>query len=205
MLGRIRSAIGSGPAAAGPQPPAYQATSGLAPGELVSRLAARLRDYGAMVRVCQQQDLAATAAAALADRGARRVVVPPGLDLVLPDAIERVTDDGGLTASEIDAADGVITTATLAIAETGTIVLDGSPGQGRRALSLIPDYHLCVVRCDQVVGLVPEAIALLAPTRPLTWISGPSATSDIELERVQGVHGPRALEVIVVMPAGGDR
>jgi L-lactate dehydrogenase complex protein LldG len=137
---------------------------------------------------------------ALEQRGARRIVVPAGLDLTgLPAGTVIVADDG-LSPAALDAVDGVITGAAVAIAETGTIVLDGSLGQGRRAVSLVPDYHLCIVRAEQVVALVPEALARLNPGRPLTWISGPSATSDIELDRVQGVHGPRTLEVILVAP-----
>jgi len=113
-----------------------------------------------------------------------------------PDGVEFLADHG-LPPEALDAADGVITTAAVAIAETGTIVLDGGPGQGRRALSLVPDYHLCILHAGQIVGIVPQALERLEPGRPCTWISGPSATSDIELDRVQGVHGPRTLEVIL--------
>ncbi len=197
VLARIRAAIGEAPPEPKPTISGYRTTSELAPAELIDLLADRLNDYGAAVRRCTPDELGAVVGAALAERGAHRVLRPTGLDVPLPDGLEAVADDG-LSAADLDACDGVVTTATVAIAETGTIVLDGSPGQGRRALSLVPDYHLCVLRADQVVALVPQAVAALDPAAPLTWISGPSATSDIELDRVQGVHGPRTLEVIVV-------
>ncbi len=156
-------------------------------------------DYRALVRRATPLTIGAEVSAALSARGARTVVVPPGLDVPLPE-FAAVTVDDGLGAAELDAFDAVVTGAAVAIAETGTIVLDGAPNQGRRAISLVPDYHLCIVSSDQVVHLVPEAVERLAGSaaRPLTWISGPSATSDIELERVEGVHGPRTLEVILV-------
>jgi L-lactate dehydrogenase complex protein LldG len=109
-----------------------------------------------------------------------------------------LSDDPPLGVADLDAADGVVTGAALAIALTGTIVLDTGPGQGRRALSLLPDLHVCVVEAGQIAANVPAAIERLAPGRPQTWISGPSATSDIELNRVEGVHGPRSLHIIVV-------
>jgi len=221
VLARIRTALGdsapAGPApAADPVPGSYRTSGELGTGQLLDLLAERLRDYGCTVRRTAPDQLMTAIGEALEQRGTRRIVVPAGLDLAgLPagadivaddglspaalDGVELITD-GGLSAQELDQMDGVITRAAVAIAETGTIVLDGSPDQGRRALSLVPDYHLCLVRAHQIVGLVPEALARLDPGRPLTWISGPSATSDIELDRVEGVHGPRTLDVILVEP-----
>jgi L-lactate dehydrogenase complex protein LldG len=198
VLARIRAALG-GAGAPDPEPaPAAHRTAGDLQGEpLIDLLAERLAHYRAIVRRTSAAGLGAAIAASLAERGARRVVVPEGLDLPPLPAVETVTDHG-LSPQDLDALDGVITGASVAIAQTGTIVLDGSPDQGRRAITLVPDYHLCVVRADQVVELVPEAVARLDASRPLTWISGPSATSDIELSRVEGVHGPRTLEVILV-------
>lgn len=161
----------------------------------------RLRDYRAVVHRCDDAGIAGEIAQALRDARARRVVLPVGLDLRWrPDGLI-LLDDGErrLVAADLDGPDvAVITSCAVAIAETGTIVLDAGPGQGRRLLTLVPDHHVCVVREAQVVGSVPDAFQVLEPTRPLTWISGPSATSDIELRRVEGVHGPRHLIVIIV-------
>ena len=143
--------------------------------------------------------LAETIAGALARRNVTRLVVPAGVPAAwLLDPNVGIGDDPPLSHAQLDALDGTLTGCAVAIAETGTVVLDAGPDQGRRALSLLPDYHLCVVRADQVVGDVPEALRRLDPRRPLTWISGPSATSDIELQRVEGVHGPRILDVVIV-------
>jgi len=206
VLARIRTALGGtalgGTAAPGSDaaPRGYRTQGELGGTVLIDLLAERLRDYGCTVRRAAPGQVMTAVGEALAQRGARRVVVPPGLDLAgLPAGVDATVDDG-LSPAALDAVDGVITGAAVAVAETGTIVLDGSPGQGRRALSLVPDYHVCIVRAEQVVALVPEALTRLDPGRPLTWISGPSATSDIELDRVQGVHGPRTLEVILVAP-----
>jgi L-lactate dehydrogenase complex protein LldG len=218
VLGRIRTALG-GDSGGGAHPPADPSSAGyrtrgeLDQAALLDLLAGRLIDYRSRVRRTEPDKLLDTVRAALAERGPRRVVLPPGLDLPglsqsgpgqpgpgqvgTLDGVELITD-GGLSAEDLDQMDGVITRAAVAIAETGTIVLDAGPGQGRRALTLIPDYHLCLIEAGQVVALVPEGVARLRPDRPLTWISGPSATSDIELERVEGVHGPRTLEVILI-------
>jgi L-lactate dehydrogenase complex protein LldG len=205
VLARIRAALGGPPADRAPAgdqvPRRYRSSAGLDTGALIGLLTERLRDYGTAVRRCPPSGVPAAVGEALAGRGARRVVVPAGFDLPGLDApgVTLLADDG-LSPGALDAADGVITTAALAIAETGTIILDGGPGQGRRALSLVPDYHLCLLQAGQIVGIVPEALDRLPPGRPYTWISGPSATSDIELDRVQGVHGPRTLEVILIGP-----
>jgi L-lactate dehydrogenase complex protein LldG len=168
----------------------------------VELLVDRLIDYKALVRRCSAAELSRTVAAAIAERGLRRLVVPPGLPPEWIDDLEvellRDQPDAPLSVPDLDSVDGVITGCAVAAAETGTLVLDASPDQGRRAITLVPDYHLCVVALGAIVPDVPEMIARMTPTRPLTMISGPSATSDIELNRVEGVHGPRTLEVILV-------
>ncbi|MEU1081205.1 lactate utilization protein C [Streptomyces sp. NPDC005908] len=169
--------------------------------ETVDLLADNLADYRAVVHRTDSEELPYVIMRLLAERGPRYVLVPPGLPPEWMSAADptRVHDRAVGTARELDKVESVVTGCAVAIAETGTIVLDGSPDQGRRRISLVPDHHICVVRVpDQVVASVPQALERLDPTRPLTWISGPSATSDIELDRVEGVHGPRTLEVVLV-------
>ncbi len=167
--------------------------------DTVALFAERAADYRATVERTTEAGLPAAVAAALRARGARRLVVPPGLpETWLAEAdIEPLPDQPPLTRGQLDGADGVITGAAAAIALTGTVILDAGTGQGRRALSLLPDYHLCVISTEQIAGTVPEGLARLDPRRPQTWISGPSATSDIELNRVEGVHGPRTLHLLI--------
>ena len=174
--------------------------------EIVARFAERTAEYEATVHRVRETDLPDAIAEACERRGIQRLVIPSGLpDTWVPDSVEALRDSVRMRLSneELDKSDGILTGCALGISQTGTIVLDAGEGQGRRALTLLPDYHLCVVREVQVVGLVPEAFAKLTETvksegRAITFISGPSATSDIELNRVEGVHGPRTLEVLIV-------
>jgi L-lactate dehydrogenase complex protein LldG len=208
VLARVRAALGPGP---GPVagvviPRAYrQAGRACDPAEVVETFCARVADYCARVHRIRAEDLEAVVAGMLANR---RVVVPAAPPCAVR-GFAAVRDDPPLTPRELDGADAVLTGCTLAVAQTGTIVLDGSPPCGRRAITLVPDHHVCVVRADQIVADVPDAIAALRRTdatrRPITLISGPSATSDIELERVEGVHGPRLLDVVVVRAEPPDR
>ncbi|MCY7402732.1 MAG: LUD domain-containing protein [Nocardioides sp.] len=187
ILAKVRAALdGVEPAYA--VPPAPRAPDR---GDLIALFVERVEDYRAVVTRCAPDDLAAEVSRILA--GAR-AVVPAGLDLEVDGAVV----DTGQSAAELDLLDAVVTRARVGIAETGTIVLDHTPDQGRRAITLVPDLHVCIVDAAQVVADVPDAIGLLDPSRPLTWISGPSATSDIELDRVEGVHGPRTLHVVLV-------
>ncbi|GAB2729064.1 LutC/YkgG family protein [Kitasatospora kifunensis] len=204
MLGRIRAALADVPPEERPEdvqvPRDYRRSHAGTGADVLDRFAERVADYRATVRLVAEAGLTAALGAALTERGVRQLVVPEGFRAGwLPTGPFTVlADDPQLTVSQLDAADAVLSTAALGIAETGTLVLDAGPGQGRRALTLLPDYHLCVLRADQVVGDLPEALERLDPRRPLTFISGPSATSDIELDRVEGVHGPRTLDVVIV-------
>lgn len=198
ILDRIREALGA-PLAAVEIPRDYERT--LPAGKDIFELfLERVSDYRATVHRTTAAGLAAAIAAVLSEREATRIATPVGIpaEWLTASQVERVGDDPPLSFGDLDRLDGVITGCAVAIAETGTIVLDGGPDQGRRALSLLPDLHVCVVMAGQVVGSVPEALARLEPTRPQTWVSGPSATSDIELQRVEGVHGPRRLDVVFV-------
>ncbi|MCY0904191.1 LutC/YkgG family protein [Arthrobacter sp. H14-L1] len=202
ILDRIRAALSDQPAVP-PVPRNYRQTTGLDAQALVELLVDRLVDYKANVFVEEPDGVSGRIGELLA--GAGRFVIPPGLPVgwLAFDAepARAVVDhpDHPLTVGELDAMDAVLTCSAVAVAETGTIVLDGSADQGRRAISLVPDHHICVVPVKSIVGILPEALQRLDGTRPLTLISGPSATSDIELERVEGVHGPRRLDVIIAV------
>ncbi len=199
VLARIRTALAGQPPAAD-VPRTYRQHGEHSPGSaaLLELLTDRLVDYKAAVVPCGPGEEAPAVAAVLAERRLIRVVAPQRVPDAWLGSAEVVRDDPPLTVEALDATDAVVTGCAVAVAGTGTIVLDGGPDQGRRALTLVPDVHVVVVRADQVVQTVPEALARLDPVRPLTMISGPSATSDIELDRVEGVHGPRTLVVVLV-------
>ncbi|MFJ1709766.1 lactate utilization protein C [Kitasatospora sp. NPDC088346] len=200
ILRRIRDALADVPADETsehlPAPRDYRRSH--AEDDTRALFAERVADYRAHVVTATPDAARETIARLLARRGPRSLAVPPGFpEELLPEGPwERLSEP--LSVADLEAADGVLTTAAVGIAETGTIILDTGPGQGRRALTLLPDYHLCVVRDHQIVGDVPDALVLLDPARPLTFVSGPSATSDIELDRVEGVHGPRTLDVLII-------
>jgi L-lactate dehydrogenase complex protein LldG len=196
ILQRIRSAIAEAPAPE-PVPRDYHRQPATGPGD-VEFFARTVDEYRAQVYRADDSTVAGIVTGLIAENAA--VVVPPGL----PDGwrpqrdvvVDREPHE--LSTLELDVFDVVVTGCTLGIAVTGTIVLDGGAGQGRRALTLLPDHHICIVRTDQIVDTVPRAFQTLDATKPLTFISGPSATSDIELNRVEGVHGPRTLDVVIV-------
>jgi L-lactate dehydrogenase complex protein LldG len=205
VLQRVRGALGAG-APVPEVPRSYRGPGEPAPsgGDLVELFCERCADYRATVRRVSAAELTAAVAAACAERGARRLVTPGGWAQfpTAIDGLELVADDPPLGPRELDGFDGVLTGCALAVAETGTIVLDAGARSGRRAITLVPDYHVCVVEAERIVAAIPDAVAQLAGAaaegRPVTFVSGPSATSDIELDRVEGVHGPRTLDVFVV-------
>jgi L-lactate dehydrogenase complex protein LldG len=193
ILAAVRSAT------AGATPPAvvvrtYRRAGERPPSDRIDLLSERLVEYRATVRRAGALELRA----AVEELAPGRIGIPPGLpeEWRPPGSVE----DQGLEPHELDALDGVVTGCTVAIAETGTFVLAGGPSEGRRALTLVPDLHVCIIRSEQVVETVPEAFDALrgVARRPLTFVSGPSATSDIELKRVEGVHGPRRLVVLIL-------
>ena len=207
ILGRIRAALRDVPfsEAASDVPVArdYRHSDDRPHPELIELLCERISDYQAEVRRVAPAEVAGAVQDACADMGLSRLAVPPGLPVEWRPGTVEVVEDHGLSATELDELGGALTGCAGAIAETGTLVLDGQALSGRRLLTLVPDHHICVVSADQVVGQVPEAMAALAPAVgsrgvPVTLVSGPSASSDIELARVEGVHGPRHLLVLIV-------
>jgi L-lactate dehydrogenase complex protein LldG len=202
VLSRIRAAHRAAPMPPPVIPRDYRHTDPRSPAELADLLEHRLVDYRATVHRAAPADVGRTVARIVASRELESLVVPAGVPdrwrTALPASVRQVSDVPPLSAVELDAVGGTLTGCRVAVAETGTLVLDGGPGQGRRMLSLVPDYCLVVVEAAQIVGSVPEAVTVLDASRPLTWVSGPSATSDIELSRVEGVHGPRTLDVLIL-------
>jgi L-lactate dehydrogenase complex protein LldG len=200
ILRRIRA---TAPKPESEVPRAYRRVGSLTAGARRALFEERVSDYRAEVRAVEAGEEAEAIEAVCAERGARRLAVPAGVPPEWRPASLELVDGASLDARALDELDGVVTGCTVAIAETGTIVLSGGETEGRRALTLVPDLHICVVRTGQIVELVPEAIAQLQPLvaserRPVTFVSGPSATSDIELSRVEGVHGPRSLVVLII-------
>jgi len=201
ILERIAAAVGAHSA---DQPTArgYRRAGTLDDERRVELFCRRVGEYRAEVHRVGEAELPASISSVCSSRDARRLVVPPGIPAAWRGADLELLDDHGLSAADLDAMDGALTGCTAAIAETGTIVLTAGPHEGRRAITLVPDLHVCIVREPQIVELLPEALATIAADRlerqPITFISGPSATSDIELSRVEGVHGPRTLVVLVV-------
>lgn len=181
-------------------PREYQKEGTLNEDELREMLVDRLEDYKADVHVTDESGLNSTLVGILKERGCSNVVYAPGMDAGLLAGFEGTItpDDNAKDPRELDAVDAVVTESHVTSAQTGTIVLESNETCGRRALTLVPDRHVCIVRKDQIVYGVPEMVSRMNPERPATWISGPSATSDIELSRVEGVHGPRDLIVVIV-------
>jgi len=206
ILARIRASLPDVPASERPEDVAveraYRRAGDGDPVVLRERLRGRLEEYGAGVLLAVTGDVAAAVAELCRRHGLRRIAFPPRLDPAwLPPGIE-VVPDHDLDVPALDALDAALTGCAVAVAQTGTIMLDGGADSGRRALTLVPDHHICVVTADRIVDLVPEALSRLADAvagrrAPVTLISGPSATSDIELSRVVGVHGPRHLDVVI--------
>ncbi len=201
ILARVRAALVDAPADVD-VPREYRRGSDMSRDELVDLLVDRLVHYKAGVEVVDTDQVPASIQQLLT--AATSFVTPPGLAQEflgeLASDARRVVDEPGhvLGVMELDATSAVVTSSAVSVAESGTIILDGSPDQGRRAITLVPDHHVCVVPASTIERLLPSALERLDTTRPLTWISGPSATSDIELERVEGVHGPRTLDVLIV-------
>lgn len=184
-------------------PRTYGQQSSLSHEEILALLTERLVDYNAAVVPCTGDTVPSAIGSALQHHDARRVLIPPDFPQhLLPEGFE-VVSDVNLAPAELDQCDAAVTLGALGVAETGTLVLEGIGGQGRRATTLVPDVHVCVLSAGDVVHTVPEAFARLASaaTLPLTFFSGPSATADIEMTRIKGVHGPRHLHILLLQNA----